>query len=510
MDKHKDNMTGDSGQEADSAFSNSQEAIDRLKREADEALKRPWMDRTIPWSGRDMLRGVGEFEGDFKYDPWDHERADRFDAWCEVMARIDHEGDMEEMYSILEHVRAYNRFQRHKAKKEGKPTNKTIAPKEVGWIEASKTKPRAWLYKPHYIRGFMSSSIAPGGIGKTSLGLAESLAMVTGKPILGIQPHEFEPLNVWYWNGEDPQEELERRWAALLRYYKIKPQDIKGRFYMDSGRDLKIKIARVSGDGDVRVAVPTVDAIIETMRSRSIDVLHIDPFVSSHVVPENANEAMQQVAEQWAHIANQTDSCVELWHHSRKTGGRETTFEDGRGASAVGDAARGRRVLNKMSEAEATKAGIEPSQRGRYFWADHTGSSMIAPAESREWYKLETVNLHNGEDGLAGDDVGVATSWEYTGAAGLDASAEDQRAILDAIRAGGPWREHAQAKNWIGHPFASVLKLDPEQKKDRVTLKATVDEWIVNGVLEVYSDKHPDRPDRDVDYVRIAAEWEFA
>lgn len=41
--------------------------------------------------------------------------------------------------------------------------------------------PRKWLYDKHFIRGYVSADIAPGGIGKTSLVLVEAIAMASGR-----------------------------------------------------------------------------------------------------------------------------------------------------------------------------------------------------------------------------------------------------------------------------------------------------------------------------------------
>ena len=58
-------------------------------------------------------------------------------------------------------------------------------------------------------------------------------------------------------------------------------------------------------------------------------------------------------------IADVTNTAIDLSHHSRKTGGAEVTVEDGRGAIALLNAVRSARVLNTMTEDDATKAGIE-------------------------------------------------------------------------------------------------------------------------------------------------------
>src|SRR5690242_2443224 len=83
------------------------------------------------------------------------------------------------------------------------------------WRDPATIPPRAWLYGRHYIRKFVSCTIAPGALGKSSLVLAEAIAICTGRPLLGIAP--TERTNVWYWNGEDPQEETERRIAAICQ-----------------------------------------------------------------------------------------------------------------------------------------------------------------------------------------------------------------------------------------------------------------------------------------------------
>ena len=78
-------------------------------------------------------------------------------------------------------------------------------------------EPRAWLYDHHFIRKYLSTTVAPGGLGKTSLLIAEAVAIVTGRNLLGEKPKR--PLRVWYWNGEDPIDEMARRITAVCEHY---------------------------------------------------------------------------------------------------------------------------------------------------------------------------------------------------------------------------------------------------------------------------------------------------
>src|ERR1700704_3288224 len=87
--------------------------------------------------------------------------------------------------------------------------------------------PRQFLHAGHYIRGFLSATIAPGGLGKTSLQLVEAVGMAIGRDLLkGIAAPRR--LRVWYWNLEDPRDETDRRIAAIVLHYKINPAEIEG------------------------------------------------------------------------------------------------------------------------------------------------------------------------------------------------------------------------------------------------------------------------------------------
>ena len=106
------------------------------------------------------------------------------------------------------------------------------------WIEPDQIQAREWVYGRHLIRKFVSVTVAPGGVGKSSLTLTEALSMATGKPLLG--QHIAKPLRVWLWNLEDPMEELTRRIQAACQRYGLTPQDIGNRLYIDSGREQEL------------------------------------------------------------------------------------------------------------------------------------------------------------------------------------------------------------------------------------------------------------------------------
>jgi hypothetical protein len=369
-----------------------------------------------------------------------------------------------------------------------------IAPSPFVWRDPAAIPTRKWIYGRRLIRKFVGATVAPAGVGKSTLCLAEDVAMASGRDLLG---HRVDsPLRVWSWNGEDPRDELERRLAAICLHYGVTPEDIGDRLFIDSGREQQIIIAHMARTG-FTIATPVVDAVIAAIKTNSIDVLRIDPFVSSHRVTENDNNAIDAVVKTWAKIADVTGCAVELVHHVRKTGGAEVTAEDARGASALRGAVRHVRVLNVMTEDEAARAGVE--NRRLYFRADDGKSNLAPPSDKSEWFKLVSVSLGNGVGG-PDDLVGVATKWEWPNP--LDGlCVADLRKVQDAIAA-GEWAENVQATNWAGRAVAEALGLDLDSPADKGRIKSLLRTWIANKALKAET-RHNAAKGRDQKFIVV-------
>lgn len=363
-----------------------------------------------------------------------------------------------------------------------KPEQKPgIEPTAYEWIDPWLIPRREWIYGRHLIRKFVSATVSPGGLGKSSLEIVDALAMVTGRDLVGAKP--TDKFRVWLWNGEDPREELQRRVAATCLHYGISKEDLGDRLYLDSGRDKPIVLAEETRDG-TKIAKPLVKQLIKVIRERQIDSLVIDPFVSSHRVSENDNNAIDRVVKLWARIADATNCAISLVHHSRKTGGAEISAEDARGASALVSAARSVRTLNPMSSAEAAKAGINGNPR-LYFYVDASlGKANLAPpADKRTWYHLKSVALGNNAGLEDGDHVGVVTSWEWTPASDK-VSATTLREIQQLVGS-GDYRKSDRAVDdpWVGHAVAEVMKLDIGDAGVKVRVRELLKAWFRDGYL---------------------------
>lgn len=378
------------------------------------------------------------------------------------------------------------RIQRRAPAANDNVASRSIAAKAWKLPDPKAIPPREWLYGHHYIRKFVSVTISPGGVGKTSLGMGEALSMATGRELFGVKVHQRS--RVWIWNGEDPQDELDRRLASACFHFGISQADIEGMLFVNSGREMPLVTATQTKDG-ARIAVPVVDKLCEEIRANGIDVMIVDPFVSSHAVTENDNMAMDLVVKQtWAAIADRTNCSVDLVHHAKKVGGQEVTAESARGAVSLIGAARAARVLNPMTSDEAGKANVE--NRRLHFRETDAKANLAPPSEASIWYKMASHVLGNATNERPSDNVGVATLWKWPSAAeGLQVS--DLLAVQRAIHVGS-YKENAQADNWVGKAVAEALSLDVADEKHKARVKELLKIWIRSGALKVEQkeDKH--------------------
>lgn len=357
--------------------------------------------------------------------------------------------------------------------------DKLVKATPFAWRHTSEIPKRRWLYGKHLLRKFVSLDVAAGGVGKSSLKIGEALAMATGRDLYDKGLPEGA-LNVWMWNLEDPHDEIERRLHATAQRFKITPAEIADRLFVDSGRDQPLVMATEGPDGAMIVR-PVVDALIEEMIARKIDVLQIDPFISSHAVSENDNNAIDLVAREWNVVAERTGAAINLVHHVRKGNGTEATADSARGASSLIGKARSVQVYNRMSEDEAAKLNVPEEERFFYFRVDNDKANL-APPERGDWYRMNNEDLSNG------DSVGVACSWTPPDA--FDGITVRHLYEVQKAVAAGKWRENVQTKDaWVGHCVANVLGIDVDQKHARKRISILLNTWISEGMFEVVEEE---------------------
>lgn len=353
--------------------------------------------------------------------------------------------------------------------------------------------PDEWLYGRLLVRGYLTMTVAPGGVGKSTLAIGEAVALAAGLELHHDAP--FEAMKVWYVNGEDPEILLRKKVEAIRLRYDLPPEKIGGRLFLTGKEDFAHKFARLAKNG-IEVDEDLVEDIVAEIRENGISVLILDPFASFHAANENDNSQMEQVVRLLSSIATQTNCAVHLIHHTRKapsTPGYEATADDVRGASAVVAAARIVRLVQPMSKDEAEK--LRGADRKRYFQTNMGKINLAPQPEKGTWYCLESQLLGNDTPERPSDNIGVVTPWSYPSAGGKDGmDPELLRAVQAKVRAGeGKYREDVRATDWVGKHIASIFGVNFTDPRDKRKLQKHIQDMIESGVLVSVERLGPDR-----------------
>jgi hypothetical protein len=320
--------------------------------------------------------------------------------------------------------------------------------------------------------------------------------MAIGRDLMTGEPIPRGPLRVFVWNGEETQDELDRRVAAICQHYGIKEADLGGRLFVLSVSDAPMRIAVTGQGGAAKINDAVLDHMTKVITDNRIDVFMIDPLVSFHSVRENDNIDMDIVIKQgFGAIANKTNSAGELFHHpgKPKPGQAETTVEDGRGASAILWAVRSARAVNFMTSGEAERFGIAEDERRRYIRIIN-GKANAGPTGKTEWIQIQVEILANG------DRVACVTSWKPPNPFHGVTTADMHK--CRNLAQGGAYRLSSQSRDWIGYAIADVLGIDiahgrPNDPKDLAKVKEIIKTWLRNKVLAIERRLDENRKERE-------------
>ena len=278
-----------------------------------------------------------------------------------------------------------------------------IAPAFVDRLDVAMLPRRRWLLGRALLRGNLTLKIAPPGVGKSTLGIEQAVAIVTGRPITDQEVHE--QTKVWIYNNEDDADELKRRLAAVLQHWDIPLDEVRGRLALNSGADRPLLVAKVDRAGTV-IRMPDVDACIEHIRAHQIGAFIVDPFVETHEVTENSNEQIKAVAVMFREIARAGNCAVMLVHHTAKppqgsSDGHAGNLNTSRGASALAGVARIVQTLFSMSARDAEQHGVDDDERHLFVRLDDAKANLGLISGRARWFRRVGVTIANG------DEVGV-------------------------------------------------------------------------------------------------------
>ena len=352
-------------------------------------------------------------------------------------------------------------------------------------FDGASIEPRRWIYGNHYLRSFVSVLASAGGIGKTSLQIVEALAIVTGRPLLGEEVKERT--NVWIVNLEDPLEEIQRRVIAAMQHYKITPDEVRGRLFVNAGRDFSLKFGIQTRDG-VLPNTKLVEYLCKQIPQKQIGCVFIDPFVGAHNINENDNMAVNAIVAEIRRVADETKSAIGLVHHIRKGNGEDASIDSVRGAGSLIGAARAARVVNKVSEDDAMKLGVDMDKAKGIFRVDDGKANLSPPADKSTYRQMIGVKIDNGEW------IGVCVPFdlpdEWKGM--TDAVVNEMLRMIEL----GPRTEDGSQEyysirpqdkdRFVGRVVTTFAFDDPKHMKNDGQAKRIIKTWHDKGLIEEF------------------------
>ncbi len=356
---------------------------------------------------------------------------------------------------------------------------------------------RKWLYGIDLIRGEVTFLAAPGGAGKTALAIGRAIEIATGIEILEEKIYQAHPLKVLYINAEDSGAEINRRIYAfwLAHADKLRGQNLD-RLYVagtDDARVQRLSFLKTEKNFSTlnQDAFQVLKSALDTFQP---DLLVLDPLVAFCGGGNmNDNAVMAQVIGELKRLATESNCAVLIIHHTRK-GGDKDNAEAISGASAMVNLARRALMLMPMTESEATKFGVLPTERWRYFKLVDAKSNFAPRSADSPWYRLYGVELPNAEAPVYqfGDNVQAVQRVNLSvlqAAPPTPADQKIQHAILDLVDGGKmidgvsyPYSPNlAGAKNarsLLDDAVAAVTNATAPQQWSPVDLKAIIQRTI--------------------------------
>ena len=352
-------------------------------------------------------------------------------------------------------------------------------------FDEASIEPRKWIYAHHYLRSFVSVLASAGGIGKTSLQIVEALAIVTGRPLLGEEVKERT--NVWLVNLEDPLEEIQRRVLASMRHYGIKPAEVEGRLFVNAGRDFSLKFGIQTRDG-VLPNTKLVEYLCKKIPEKQIGCVFIDPFVGAHNINENDNMAVNAIVAEIRRVADETKSAIGLVHHIRKGNGEDASIDSVRGAGSLIGAARAARVINRVSEDDAMKLGVEPDKAKGIFRVDDGKANLAPPADKSTYRQMIGVKIDNGE--WIGVCVPFELPDEWKGMTDKVVNEMLRMIELGPVTSDGSEEYYSirpqDRDRFVGRVITTFAFDDPTHMKNDGQAKRIIKTWHERGLIEEF------------------------
>jgi hypothetical protein len=286
--------------------------------------------------------------------------------------------------------------------------------------------PRPWAYGNFLMYGAVTGIAAPPGVGKTTfsvqLGIAFSLDMKLG-------PWDKVPGGggkVWLYNGEEPQEELDRRFMAASCELGVEDHVAANRFFYNSGLDEPLQFVRVDPQTKEIQRHPDTDKIIEIIKAQGVRLFIVDPLIEFNGATEDG-EGLKAAGSVLREIANACQCAVLFFHHTPKASTSDTAAGDMnamRGGGPLIGSARFVSTMFAMSLKDADDYDVPKNERHKYVRFDDAKANMTVMSGEPQWWIKLGVCINNEDSIRPADSIGILRPVQLRSDGGEDTMAQ--------------------------------------------------------------------------------------
>ena len=329
----------------------------------------------------------------------------------------------------------------------------------TGIIDARGIPTRKHVIYPRCPCGDLLLTVAEPGTSKSTLALFDALVIASGEERIlrgedRVSPERLHrPGPVIVYDAEDPLDEMRRRLVAGQCAYGL--TEMRHGIALWSGvGDEFLRIARRCPD--TKALIPADGVVLLMRRIVEIGAVYValGPLAGlAEGMDENGASDMDAVMTILVRIAAAMGVCINVIHHTSKSGGAEAgSMNAGRGSSAIPAKARAMVTLNNLTADQAKLYGV-PAQ-------DHIAMTYAKLSHGRKpsgpiIFRRESVLVGNGR-GLLDDPRDV---FEMSPHAVLQAEG-DQAPVLRPVRVGSmPPREATREQRKIVASDGAALAL---------------------------------------------------
>lgn len=269
--------------------------------------------------------------------------------------------------------------------------------------------PRPWAYGNFLMYRAVSAVAAPPGVGKTTFSFQVGIAFALDKELGPWAPAPGGGGKVWLYNGEEPQDELDRRFMAAAYEAGVEDHVAAERFFYNSGLDERLQFVRVDPQTKEIQRHPDVDLVKEIIKAQCIRLFILDPLIEFNGATEDG-EGFKAMGGVMREIANDCECSVLFFHHTPKASNSDTAAGDAnalRGGGPLIGSARFVSTMFAMSVKDAEEYGVERSERHKYVRFDDAKANMTVMSGEPYWWVKLGVGLDNAEGPRPADNIGV-------------------------------------------------------------------------------------------------------